>query len=134
MVWMAIAIALPMTFLSDWVVNLLYGEQYNQAGSVLIIHIWAGVFVFLGVASGKWFTSENLQILAFWRTFYGMVANVLLNFWLIPKYGVQGAAIATLVANLIAAFIYDFFNKVTRPIFYMKLKSIFVIEIKRKVR
>ena len=134
MVWMAIAIALPMTFLSDWVVNLFYGEQYNQAGSVLIIHIWAGVFVFLGVASGKWFTSENLQILAFWRTFYGMVANVLLNFWLIPKYGVQGAAIATLVANLIAAFIYDFFNKVTRPIFYMKLKSIFVIEIKRKVR
>jgi len=134
MVWMAIAVALPMTFLSDWVVNLFYGEQYNQAGSVLIIHIWAGVFVFLGVASGKWFTSENLQILAFWRTFYGMVANVLLNFWLIPKYGVQGAAIATLVANLIAAFIYDFFNKVTRPIFYMKLKSIFVIEIKRKVR
>ena len=37
MVWIAIAIALPMTFLSDWVVNLLYGEQYNQAGSVLMI-------------------------------------------------------------------------------------------------
>jgi O-antigen/teichoic acid export membrane protein len=41
---MAIAIALPMTFLSDWVIHLLYGEQYSQAGSVLMIHIWAGVF------------------------------------------------------------------------------------------
>ncbi|MBN2825888.1 MAG: flippase, partial [Campylobacterales bacterium] len=80
MVWMAIAIALPMTFLSDWVVHLLYGEQYNQAGSVLMIHIWAGVFVFLGVASGKWFMAENLQMLSFWRTFNGMVINVILNF------------------------------------------------------
>jgi len=69
MVWIAIAIAIPMTFLSDWVVDLLYGEVYSQAGSVLMIHIWAGVFVFLGVASGKWFISENEQMLAFWRTF-----------------------------------------------------------------
>ena len=80
MVWMAIAIALPMTFLSDWLVNLLYGEQYNQSGSVHMIHIWTGVFVFLGVASGKWFIAENLQMLSFWRTFYGMTINVILNF------------------------------------------------------
>jgi len=39
--WIAIAIALPMTFLSDMIVNMLYGEQYNQAASVLTIHIWA---------------------------------------------------------------------------------------------
>ena len=39
--WIAIAIALPITFLSDMIVNMLYGEQYNQAASVLTIHIWA---------------------------------------------------------------------------------------------
>jgi len=65
MVWMAISIALPMTFLSDWIVNLLYGAKYSEAGDVLMIHIWAGVFVFLGVASGKWFVAENLQLLSF---------------------------------------------------------------------
>ncbi|OAD19255.1 polysaccharide biosynthesis protein [Candidatus Thiomargarita nelsonii] len=43
MVWMAIAIALPMTFLSDWIVNLLYGGEYNEAGNILRVHIWAGV-------------------------------------------------------------------------------------------
>ena len=63
-VWIAIAIALPMTFLSDIIVNMLYGEQYNQAASVLTIHIWASIFVFLGVASGQWFIAENLQLLA----------------------------------------------------------------------
>ena len=55
MIWIAIVIALPMTFLSDWVINLLYGSKYSEAGDVLMIHIWAGIFVFLGVASSKWF-------------------------------------------------------------------------------
>jgi O-antigen/teichoic acid export membrane protein len=68
---MAIAIAIPTTFLSDWVIGLLYGDKFYGAGSVLMIHIWAGVFVFLGVASGKWFLSENLQVLSFYRTLLG---------------------------------------------------------------
>lgn len=130
MVWMAIAIALPMTFLSDWVVHLLYGEQYNQAGSVLMIHIWAGVFVFLGVASGKWFIAENLQMLSFSRTFYGVLTNVILNFILIPKYGVQGAAFATLSSQVVAAYIFDLFNHKTRKMFYMKTKSLLTIRKK----
>lgn len=124
MVWMAIAIALPMTFLSDWVVNILYGGAYNQAGSVLMIHIWAGVFVFLGVASGKWFMAENLIMLSFWRTFNGMVINIILNFILIPKYGIQGAAVATLVSYFIAGLLFDFFNKKTNKMFFMKLNTI----------
>ena len=46
MVWLAIAIAIPMTFMSDWIIELLYGGEYNEASAVLIIHIWAGVRVF----------------------------------------------------------------------------------------
>lgn len=131
MVWMAIAIALPMTFLSDWIVELLYGGQYNQAGSVLMIHIWAGVFVFLGVASGKWFMAENLQILSFLRTFYGMLINIILNIILIPKYGIQGAAIATLISQIVAAYFSDLFNNKTKKMFFMKTKSLTFIYIRK---
>ena len=35
MVWLAIGVALPITFLSSWMVNLLYGQEYSQAGTVL---------------------------------------------------------------------------------------------------
>lgn len=123
MVWMALAIALPMTFLSDWVVNLLYGEQYNQAASVLMIHIWAGVFVALGVASGKWYMTENLQIISFMRTFYGMIANIILNYILIPIYGIRGCAIATLISYSIAGLWADYLSIKTKHVFILKLKS-----------
>jgi O-antigen/teichoic acid export membrane protein len=124
MVWMALAIVVPMTFLSGWLVSVLYGDQYIQAGSILRIHIWASVFVFLGVASGQWFITENLQVLSFLRTFYGMIFNILLNFLLIPKYGAMGAALATLGSYFVAGFLFDLFNKKTIKVFYMKLNTV----------
>lgn len=123
MVWLAIAIALPMTFLSDWVVDLLYGEQYSQAGSVLMIHIWAGVFVFLGVAFSNYLTNENLTIKSFLRTFLGAIINVALNLVLIPRYGIKGAAIATLFSQFTANYIYDFFDRSLYLQLRMKTKS-----------
>ena len=110
MVWMAIAIALPMTFLSDWIVDFLYGNAYMKAGSVLMIHIWAGIFVFLGVAFSSFLTSENLTKKAFYRTLLGATINVILNYVLIPIYGIIGAAIATLIGQFVANYVYDIFD------------------------
>ncbi|MBD3822795.1 MAG: flippase, partial [Thiotrichales bacterium] len=67
MVWTAIAIALPMTFLSDWLILLLFGQAYLEAGKVLMIHVWSMPFVFLLVASGKWFIAEGLTRIALYR-------------------------------------------------------------------
>jgi len=127
MVWMAIVIALPMTFLSDWLVELFYGGQYNQAGSVLMIHIWAGVFVFLGVASGKWLLTENLQIFSIINTTIGAVVNILLNYILIGNIGIQGSAWATLIAYFMAAYLSLLFFKKTRVNFFKLSKSLLLI-------
>ena len=127
MVWMAIVIALPMTFLSDWLVTLLYGEAYRVAGQVLMINIWAGVFVFLGVASGRWFLSENLQKFSTMNTVMGAISNILLNLILIPKYGVYGAAISTLLSQSIAAYFMNLAFTKTRSNFFRMTNSIFTI-------
>jgi O-antigen/teichoic acid export membrane protein len=129
MVWMAIAIALPMTFMSDWIVELLYGGQYNEAGAVLMIHIWAGVFVFLGVASGKWFMAENLQIFSTINTTIGAVVNIGLNYILIPKIGIEGAAWATLISYFIAAYLCLAFWKKTRINFIYLSKTMLITRI-----
>lgn len=122
-VWMAITIALLMTFLSDWLTVSLFGQAYQEAGQVLVIHIWAGIFVFMGVASANWFIVENEQKLAFWRTFSGMIVNVVLNFILIPNYGLRGAAFATLLSQFTAAYLFDLFIRKTRQMFLMKTNA-----------
>ena len=129
MVWLAIAIALSMTFLSDWVVHILYGEQYNQAGSVLMIHIWAAVFVFLGVASEKWLLSENLQIFLMVNTSIGLMVNICLNYILIPKFGVLGAAWSTLISQFVAAYLCLLVFRKTRINFLNISKSLILVGV-----
>jgi O-antigen/teichoic acid export membrane protein len=123
MVWMSIAVALPMTFLAIPLVEILYGKAYLESGIILSIHIWASVFVFLGVASSRWILAENRQILSLQRSLFGMLINVALNLLLIPLYGAIGAAVATVVAQFSVGMLFDVIQKETRPMFIMKIKA-----------
>ena len=124
MIWLAIMIALPMTFLSNWLVTLLYGEAYREAGQILMIHIWAGVFVFMGVSSSKWFISEGLQRHLTINTVAGAIMNILLNIFLIPKYGIYGAAIATVMSQALASYFMNILFKRTRLNFFRLTRSV----------
>ena len=124
MIWLAIMIALPMTFLSNWLVTLLYGEAYREAGQILMIHIWAGVFVFMGVASSKWFISEGLQRHLTINTVAGAIMNILLNIFLIPKYGIYGAARATVMSQALASYFMNILFKRTRLNFFRLTRSV----------
>ena len=124
MVLLALIVAIPTTFLSDWLVVFLFGEPYRQAGAILALHVWTGLFVFLGVASSSWYLSENLQTLAFYRTLLGVSINILANWMLIPAYGVLGAAWGTILSQLAAAYLFDGLNAGTRRMFRMKTTAI----------
>jgi O-antigen/teichoic acid export membrane protein len=123
MTLLAVGVALPMTFVSGWLIDLLFGAPYAAAGPVLAVHVWASVFVFLGVAGGKWFVAENRQIWSLQRTLAGAVVNVTLNAAMIPMFGVMGAAWATIVSQAVASLGYDLFNSGTRQMFIMKIRS-----------
>jgi len=124
LVWISIAAAILTIFLSKWLVVFLYGLAYQEATQVLIISIWGGVFVALGVASNCWLVCENLHHYSFYRTASGAILNVLLNFVFIPRYGIVGSAFATLISQSMAALFCDLASSKTRIIFVMKLKTI----------
>jgi len=121
MVWIGILIALPITFLSNWIIKFLYGQAYLASAKVLVISIWSGVFVFLGVAFSSYLVSENWNNKSFYRTLLGGILNIVLNYIAIPKYGITGAAISTLLSQFTANYLYDIFDK---DLFYqLKIKT-----------
>jgi O-antigen/teichoic acid export membrane protein len=124
--WLAIGIAIPVTIFSDQIIQLLFGYEFASTAPVLTIYIWAGVAVFLGVASSQYLINENLTKLSFYRTFIGMILNVALNFILIPKYGIIGSAVATLVSYSVVAFVPAFHREYKFQI-KMMLRSLFFI-------
>jgi O-antigen/teichoic acid export membrane protein len=133
MIWLAVLIALPTTFLAPWIIELLYGKEYLQASNVLSIHIWAGVFVSLGIASSRWFVAENYVKKSLYRGLFGLVVNVVLNVLLIPIYGILGAAIATLISQMSFALLYDFFDRQTYVSLRLKIKAFFPFHYFKKL-
>jgi len=131
MVWLALGIALPIMLLSNNIVNILFGIQYQQAAGVLQIYIWATVFVFLGVASSQYLLAENYTKISFFRTLIGAIINIILNINFIPKYGINGAAIATVLSQFVVVFSIILIPK-TRFNVILMLKSFLLINsIKR---
>ena len=104
------SVAIPMTFLSTYLIVLVFGQEYAPAGGILSIHIWSSLFVFLGYVKNTWIAIEELTGFAVAASFIGAATNILLNLWLIPKYQGMGAAIATVIsygcADYVLCFIY----------------------------
>lgn len=94
----SLAIAIPMTVLSKPLIVGIFGQSYASASTVLSIYIWSSVFGFFGWAKGIWIIAEGYTIFALVSTSCGAVMNILLNFWLIPLYQENGAALASVIS------------------------------------
>ena len=132
MVWISLSVAIIMTFASPIIYHIVYKPEFWDGAPVLSVHVWAGIFVFLGSASGQFLIAEGYTKLSMLRTGMGALANVILNILWIPKYGIMGAALATLVAYFIATFFILFIPK-TRQQGIMMLKSLFLITAFQKI-
>jgi Na+-driven multidrug efflux pump len=62
-----------------------------------------------------------------YRVFFGLIINVFLNFYLIPSYGITGAAMATLVSQFIASYLGNTLVGSTRKIFYVQSRVLLFI-------
>ncbi|SEN61459.1 flippase [Paenibacillus sp. OV219] len=121
---LAYVLALPMTFLSNFIILLLYGSEYKEAGLILAIHIWSAVFVFLGAAKNPWIISEGHLKINSTATAIACLVNIGLNFILLPTMGVVGAAVATLISYGIANFFIFLLSVKTKVLARMMIKAL----------
>lgn len=132
MVWMSLSIAIVTTFVSPLAYRIIYKEEFWSGAPVLSVHVWAGIFVFLGSASSQYLIAEGYTKISLIRTGVGAVVNIALNIYLIPKYGIMGAAIATLAAYFVATFFILIIPK-THQQGLMMLKSLFLVTLFQKI-
>lgn len=109
----AFALAIPTTFLADAVIDLVYGAEFSGAGAILAVHIWACLFIFMRKALSKWIIAEDLYIFSMITHGVGALANVGLNFFLIPSMEGYGAAIATVISYATASYLALFLDRRT---------------------
>lgn len=111
---------------SKEILNLLFGENYIIGSTALII-LSAGYFLgHLFTTSGKILFIIKKTNVIFFNTLVMVILNIILNLYLIPRYGITGAAIATSSTFFLRAILFlieskIFIGNVPLKLSYIKL-------------
>lgn len=126
-VWLGICLTSFFILFNNELIVLLFGSDYQESSSVLIIYCLVIVPLFLSVANDKWFYVENRGYLLTVKIFIGAFSNIILNYIFIPRYGVEGAAYATVISFYISVMLSDLFFRSLHKTLVLKLKAFFPI-------
>lgn len=83
-------------------IMLLSDEEYFAAWQYVPVLSLAMVFSAFASFMGSVYVVAKKSVLSFWTAMAGAILNILLNLLLIPRIGIQGAAIATLFSYLLS--------------------------------
>ena len=124
-----IPLSVATSFYSTDIIQLFYGHEYDAASSVLTILIWTVCLLFISGpgnvllnASHKETTVTKIYALA-------AVFNILLNLYMIPRLSFNGAAITTVLSDLLIVIvqsyvIYKMGYKLNKEFYFDTLKII----------
>lgn len=95
-------IAVGTTLLARRIILLIFGAEYTNSILPLQILVWSALFIFMSITFGNLFNCLNRQAIVTKITGICVVANVVLNIILIPRYSLVGASIATVLTEFVA--------------------------------
>ncbi len=98
-----IPVAIWATLYAQPIIELVYTSTYQPAVSAFRLLVWAGVGIFASHLAGYTLVVADRQKFGMLISAFALVANVSLNFWLIPTYGINGAAMATVITEFAVA-------------------------------
>jgi O-antigen/teichoic acid export membrane protein len=94
--------ALAVTVLGPWVIVLWYGADYAPAGDPLGLLCIGALAWSIYVILTRDFTSHGRQLVNIAAGLPALILNVILNFVLIPQFGILGAAMSTAISYSLA--------------------------------
>ncbi|MBQ0536680.1 polysaccharide biosynthesis C-terminal domain-containing protein, partial [Providencia huaxiensis] len=101
--------------------------EYTESITIANILIIQTIPVFLGIVRARYLVINGYQKYIPYFVFSGLLFNIIANLILISYYGVIGAAIATLLSQIVSTLIFPMMFKKLRPITKQMFTSIFTL-------
>lgn len=117
-------VSVPLYFLAEPAMVLLFGEKFRMAGYLLSLFAIRLFFTNMGVAKSSFITNESLFKYSLVTSVIGAALNISMNYLLIPTYQSIGAIWAMIGSFFVSIFLVDLFFKEARPNFGWMMKGI----------
>ena len=85
--------------LAEIIIKMFFAQEFQGSGEVLKILALAIPIIFWGYLMTQSLVALDHNRIYLAITAFAVLLNVLLNYWLIPEYGAEGAAIATVITE-----------------------------------
>lgn len=95
----SIPISIGGAMLAERIILFIFGPEYAAAGAIFRILIWNCIIYFASSAMTSLLYALGKQRQTLKVFFIGAVVNTALNLYIIPIYGIEGAALTTLAAE-----------------------------------
>ena len=105
MAFITLPAAFGMLALSHQIIPVIFGSKYMPAIPVLALLIPAGLARALRIGAGELLVNIGRVKFGFFASLLGFILGVVLNLVLIPRYGIEGAAIATSITFVIVTLV-----------------------------
>lgn len=128
--YLSISVSVIFFIFGDFIIRILYGSAYAPATMPLKVVSWYTAFSYLGTARNAWIVCENKQRYLKYIYISAAVVNVIMNAIFIPIWGATGAAIASLITQIITSLILPLFIKELRPNAMLMFEAILLKGIK----
>ena len=100
-----IPIAIATMFYSLDIIQLIYGNKYDLASSVLSILIWTVCLLFVSGACNTLLNASHKEVAVTKIYTIAAIFNVILNLFMIPYLSYDGAAITTVLSDILIVII-----------------------------
>lgn len=98
-----IPIAIGLALEADWLIQTLYGDSYESSSALLFLLAPGFVAIGANFLLGGLLTATYRQKRLLTITAAGALFNIVLNAFLLPGYGAQGAIVATILTEALVA-------------------------------
>ena len=112
-------------FYKKTIILLLFSQEYLVLETSILLILFIILLRYIGIVPGIILTSFGKQIIRARAVVISIISSVILNFILIPTYGINGAFLASLIAHIILNLFYVYYAHKT--IFFTKNISIFLL-------
>ena len=122
--WLSLSAAFATSLLANPIVGITFGSAYTPAVLVLQIMAFKVASVALSNTAGTMLVCEGLQKYAILRDAFGCIVCIVLNYLLLPHYGIIAAAYVAIISNIAAGYVADAFIPAYRHLFVRQTKSL----------
>lgn len=125
LIWVSLSGAIVVYFASSWIIDTLYGDAFSLGATVLSIHIFGGMFLFIRTALSRWLIVEGLFIFSLVSHGAGALVNIIGNLLFLDRFGIVGAAWVAVLSYSVSGLLFLLLTARTRVLFAIIILSPF---------